>query len=114
MSDYETTPTYRIRRMRHQRTALQTAARVALVAVMSLLTAAALISIFALMLFLLAGCTTLSYEQQRELAAQARGCYCAGKGCEEVKSAAGQAAIAAAGGRVVQITEIRKPQPEAE
>lgn len=66
------------------------------------------------MAVILGGCTTLTAEQQREMAAQAKGCYCAGRECKEIKSAAGQAAVAAAGERVINITEIRKPEKPSE
>lgn len=64
--------------------------------------------IITLLAVLLAGCTTLGYEQKAAASAQAKGCYCAGKGCREIKSAAGEAAVAAAGGQVVNITEVSR------
>ena len=109
MSDYETTPVYRERQRRHRASLLQQATKALLVLVMAVVIAFAFLSLFMLLLFALPGCTTLSAEQQRELALQARGCYCAGAGCDEIRSAAGQAAVAAAGGQVVNITEVRQP-----
>ena len=109
MSDYETTPVYRERKRRRKVGLLEQAARIFSVVLGAMVLAFALLTLVGLVL-MLAGCTTLTAEQQRELALQAKGCYCTGTGCDEIKSAAGQAAVAAAGGQVVNITKVEKPK----
>ena len=68
------------------------------------------IATLALLAIILTGCAGLGYEQYGAGAAAARGCYCSGTDCTELKSAAGQAAVAAAGGQVVNITKVEKPR----
>ena len=102
-------PVYRERRGRRSRSLLRQAAQAVLVLVLALLTAFAILTLILFFLFLV-GCTAMGAQQGAQYDAAARGCYCAGDGCEILKSAAGHAAVAAAGGQVVNITEVRRPE----
>lgn len=107
MSDYQGTPVYRERHRRRTRYRLSRfteAIAVILSAVVAAMTVLAAVGL----LLLLPGCTTLTTSEQRELEAQARGCYCKGLGCRAITSASGRAAAQAAGETSSRATQINQ------
>lgn len=110
MSDYQGAPAYRERsrrRVRYRLSTWQQLVQVAIVAFGAVAMAAALILLLGVLMSLV-GCTSLTASEQRDMEAQARGCYCKGVNCKAITSAAGQAAIQAASETSSRATQINQ------